>query len=147
MLVKEISDTPDAFKRERLELIYSLCSSEVEVTESIIERAYCIREQSNIRTKDSIHLACAECAHVDVLLTVDKKFKDEWLNNINKALNGKKPAYLIVSHMEPDHSANIIEFLNLLMHKSYKAKFSSLEIPSHGVTFKALFLVSFLRLS
>ncbi len=80
MLVKEIADTPDAFKRERLELMYSLCSSEVEVTESIIERAYDIREYSNIRTKDSIHLACAEYANVDVLLTVDKKF----MNNANR---------------------------------------------------------------
>ena len=50
---------------------------------------------------------------VAVMDSVDANFKDEWLNNINKALNGKKPAYLIVSHMEPDHSAHIIEFLNV----------------------------------
>ncbi len=37
-------------------------------------------------------------------------FKDEWLSNIKKALDGKSPSYLIVSHMEPDHSANILSF-------------------------------------
>jgi len=50
---------------------------------------------------------------IAVMDSVDANFKDEWLNNIKEALNGKKPAYLIVSHMEPDHSANIIEFLNV----------------------------------
>ena len=48
---------------------------------------------------------------IAVMDSVDKNFKDEWLNNIKKALNGLKPTYLVVSHMEPDHSANIIEFL------------------------------------
>ncbi len=42
--------------------------------------------------------------------TVDKNFKDEWLENIKNTLNGKSPDYLIIQHMEPDHSANIVEF-------------------------------------
>lgn len=42
--------------------------------------------------------------------TVDAKFTDEWLNNIDKALAGRIPDYLIVHHMEPDHSANIANF-------------------------------------
>ncbi len=42
--------------------------------------------------------------------TVDKNFKDEWLENIKNRLNGKSPDYLIIQHMEPDHSANIVEF-------------------------------------
>ena len=46
-----------------------------------------------------------------VMDSVDANFKDEWLNNVKKALDGKKPAYLVVLHMEPDHSANIMEFL------------------------------------
>ena len=48
---------------------------------------------------------------VAIFDTVDKKFKDEWLNNINKRLNGLYPKYLIVQHMEPDHAANIDEFI------------------------------------
>lgn len=47
---------------------------------------------------------------IAVLDTVDKNFKDEWLDNIKVALNGSQPDYLIVQHMEPDHSANIVAF-------------------------------------
>ena len=42
--------------------------------------------------------------------SVDAFFVDEWLDNIRRALNGKKPDYLIVHHMEPDHSAGIMRF-------------------------------------
>ncbi|MGN0613276.1 MAG: FprA family A-type flavoprotein [Porcipelethomonas sp.] len=45
-----------------------------------------------------------------VLDTVDADFGDEWLGNIENALEGKAPDYLIVQHMEPDHSANILKF-------------------------------------
>ncbi len=44
---------------------------------------------------------------VAVFDTVDKKFGEEWFLNLEKALSGREPDYLIVSHMEPDHSANI----------------------------------------
>ena len=47
---------------------------------------------------------------VAIFDTVDKNFKDEWLNNIEKRLKGLYPKYLIVQHMEPDHAANIDEF-------------------------------------
>ena len=47
---------------------------------------------------------------IAVMDTVDKAFKEEWLNNLDKALNGKTPDYLVVQHMEPDHSANILAF-------------------------------------
>lgn len=50
---------------------------------------------------------------IAVFDTVDERFTDEWLGNIEKTLNGRKPDYLIVQHMEPDHSANIAEFLNV----------------------------------
>lgn len=46
-----------------------------------------------------------------VMDTVDADFKDEWLGNLKNALNGKTPDYLIVQHMEPDHSANIAHFM------------------------------------
>lgn len=48
---------------------------------------------------------------IAVFDSVDALFLNEWLNNIETALNGKKPDYFVVSHMEPDHSANIYEFL------------------------------------
>lgn len=48
---------------------------------------------------------------VAVLDTVDGQFTDEWLANIEKALGARKPDYLIVNHMEPDHSANILNFI------------------------------------
>lgn len=48
---------------------------------------------------------------IAVLDTVGNDFKGEWLNNIKAALGGKKPDYLVVHHMEPDHSANIAEFV------------------------------------
>lgn len=44
--------------------------------------------------------------------TVDASFGAEWLRNVKTALNGKKPDYLIVQHMEPDHSANVTAFMN-----------------------------------
>ena len=48
-----------------------------------------------------------------VMDTVDANFADEWLANVAKALDGRKPDYLIVQHMEPDHSANIQKFLEV----------------------------------
>lgn len=47
---------------------------------------------------------------VAVLDTVDAHFMHEWLDNVQKVLDGRKPDYLIVQHMEPDHSANILSF-------------------------------------
>ncbi len=47
---------------------------------------------------------------VAIMDSVDKKFGDEWLGNVEKALEGKSPDYLIVQHMEPDHSANVHYF-------------------------------------
>ncbi|MBR5223931.1 MAG: FprA family A-type flavoprotein [Clostridia bacterium] len=49
---------------------------------------------------------------IAIMDTVDKNFGEEWLNNIKTALKGKKPDYLVVQHMEPDHSANIVNFTN-----------------------------------
>lgn len=50
---------------------------------------------------------------IAVMDTVDQNFTHEWLDNIQKALDGRKPDYLIVQHMEPDHSANIENFLKV----------------------------------
>lgn len=48
---------------------------------------------------------------IAVMDTVDIHFTHEWLDNIAEVLNGKKPDYLIVQHMEPDHAANIANFM------------------------------------
>ena len=48
---------------------------------------------------------------IAVMDTVDAKFTHEWLDQLQNALGGRKPDYLIVQHMEPDHSANILNFL------------------------------------
>ena len=49
---------------------------------------------------------------IAVMDTVDKNFTDAWLANLEAALEGRKPDYLVVHHMEPDHSAGIDIFLN-----------------------------------
>ena len=48
---------------------------------------------------------------IAVMDTVDINFTEEWLNNLEAVLEGRKPDYLVVQHMEPDHSANIDNFL------------------------------------
>lgn len=48
-----------------------------------------------------------------VMDTVDQRFGDEWLGNVSAALAGRKPDYLVVQHMEPDHSANVSRFLSV----------------------------------
>jgi flavorubredoxin len=49
---------------------------------------------------------------IAVMDTVDQNFTKEWLANLEDVLQGRKPDYLVVHHMEPDHSANIDVFLN-----------------------------------
>ena len=48
-----------------------------------------------------------------IMDTVDIHFTNDWLDNVSKALGSRKPDYLIVQHMEPDHSASIASFLSL----------------------------------
>lgn len=49
---------------------------------------------------------------IAIMDTVDANFTEEWLGNIKNTLGDRKPDYLIVQHMEPDHSANIMNFVN-----------------------------------
>ena len=49
---------------------------------------------------------------IAVMDTVDKNFTHEWLDNLSAVLGSKKPDYLVVQHMEPDHSANITQFMS-----------------------------------
>ena len=48
---------------------------------------------------------------IAVMDTVDKNFGDEWMSNLRAVLDGRLPDYLVVQHMEPDHSANIANFM------------------------------------
>lgn len=50
---------------------------------------------------------------IAVLDTVDGNFSEKWLKNIETVLNGRTPDYLIIQHMEPDHSANIMNFMKV----------------------------------
>ncbi len=48
---------------------------------------------------------------IAIMDTVDQNFTHEWLDNIQATLGGRKPDYLVIQHMEPDHSANIVNFV------------------------------------
>ena len=48
---------------------------------------------------------------IAVMDTVDGNFTHEWLDNLENALGDRTPDYLVVQHMEPDHSANIFNFV------------------------------------
>ncbi|MEE1006821.1 MAG: flavin reductase [Acutalibacteraceae bacterium] len=50
---------------------------------------------------------------IAIMDTVDARFTHEWLDNIESALGGRRADYLIIQHMEPDHSANILNFMKL----------------------------------
>lgn len=50
---------------------------------------------------------------IAIMDTVDARFTHEWLDNIESVLGGRKADYLIIQHMEPDHSANILNFMKL----------------------------------
>ena len=50
---------------------------------------------------------------IAVMDTVDIHFTEEWLGNVAKVLDGRKPDYLVVQHMEPDHAANICNFMKV----------------------------------
>lgn len=66
---------------------------------------------------------------IAIMDTVDKRKTDEWLNNLEKALDGKKPNYLIISHLEPDHSGSIGKLLN---------KYPNIKIISNEKVFSML---------
>lgn len=50
---------------------------------------------------------------IAVMDSVDAGFTDEWLSNLSAVLNGRSPDYLVIQHMEPDHSAGIADFLRI----------------------------------
>lgn len=66
---------------------------------------------------------------ITVFDSVDENFKDEWLGNISEVLGDGQPDYLIVQHMEPDHSANISAFAE---------KYPNAKIVGNAKTFKMI---------
>lgn len=58
---------------------------------------------------------------IAVFDTVDARFVEEWLTGVGTALNGKAPDYLIVQHMEPDHAAGIVRFMQTYPHATVVA--------------------------
>ena len=66
---------------------------------------------------------------IAVMDTVDEAFGQQWIANVEEALQGRKPDYLVVQHMEPDHSANILVFLE---------KYPEVEIVATPQAFKMM---------
>ena len=56
---------------------------------------------------------------IAVMDTVDANFTHEWLDNIQNVLGSRTPNFLVIQHMEPDHSANIVNFLKSLPKKFF----------------------------
>ena len=48
---------------------------------------------------------------IAVMDSVGYEFGDQWIENVKAAIDGKEPDYLVIQHMEPDHSANMVDFL------------------------------------
>lgn len=67
---------------------------------------------------------------VAIMDSVDINFLDEWIKNIKEVLGNRKPDYLVVQHMEPDHSANIMEFLRV---------FPDATVVGNAQTFKMMY--------
>ncbi len=70
-----------------------------------------------------------EDEEIVVMDTVDKRKQEEWWNNLEKELNGKQIDYLVVSHLEPDHSSSI---------KMLAQKYPNMKIVGNALTFKML---------
>ena len=63
---------------------------------------------------------------VAIMDTVDKRKTDEWLENLDRELNGRTPDYLVISHLEPDHASNI---------KVVSEKYPSMKLVGNAKTF------------
>lgn len=66
---------------------------------------------------------------ITIMDSVDSRKTDEWLNNVEKALDGKKPSYLVISHMEPDHAGSIAAITE---------KYSDMKLVGNAKTFPML---------
>ena len=65
---------------------------------------------------------------IAVMDTVDKEFTGKWLERLQKVLGGREPDYLIIQHMEPDHSANIMRFCHIYSEATLVASVKAFEM-------------------
>ena len=65
---------------------------------------------------------------IAIMDTVDVEFTNQWLNNIENVLGGRKPDFLIVQHMEPDHSASVMSFFYKYPETILVASFKAFEM-------------------
>lgn len=86
--------------------VYNVGSSDLSI--KLFEGQYKIDDGMNYNS----YLILDEKIAILDTIDADEKVSKNWLENIEKVLNGKVPTYLIILHMEPDHSANIMNFLN-----------------------------------
>ena len=66
---------------------------------------------------------------IAIMDTIDRRKTDEWLENLDKALDGRQPDYLVMSHLEPDHSANIKNIID---------KYPNIKLVGNNKTFAFL---------
>ena len=66
---------------------------------------------------------------ITIMDTVDARATDEWVENVEKALDGREPAYLVISHLEPDHASNIALIAN---------KYPNMQLIGNAKTFQML---------
>jgi len=75
---------------------------------------------------------------IAIMDTVDANFTHEWLDNIQSVLEGRKPDYLIVQHMEPDHSANIANFLKAYPKAQIVSSLKAFQMMKNfGITYRS----------
>lgn len=84
-----------------------------------------------------------EDSEITIIDTVDPRKTDEWLSNLKEALNGQTPKYLLIQHVEPDHSGSIAavmaEYPNLIIVASAKAEqFINQFFPNNSYAFKTV---------
>lgn len=84
-----------------------------------------------------------EDSEITIIDTVDPRKTDEWLSNLKEALNGQTPKYLLIQHVEPDHSGSIAavmaEYPNLTIVASAKAEqFINQFFPNNSYAFKTV---------
>ena len=81
---------------------------------------------------------------VAIMDTVDKRKGDEWLENLAKALGNRKPDYLIVQHLEPDHAGNIARAMERYPEMEVVASEKAVKMPNRKRCMSRLCIVTLL---
>jgi len=110
--MKDITITDDIIYIGADDKTIDLFESQYIVPNGISYNSYLIKDNKNV-----------------IMDTIDRRKTDEWLENLEKALNGEKPDYLVISHLEPDHAYNIELLAN---------KYPEMELIGNEKTFSML---------